>query len=55
MLVWAGGIYAATWAFYVVKSTAGFDLIAHDAPVIGGHHGAWFPGSDQVVALLRHR
>lgn len=49
------GLYALAWVGYVVKSAAGIDLIAYDAPVVGGHHGAWFPGSDPVVRWLQRR
>ncbi len=54
VLAWTTGLYAVAWVAYVVKSAAGVDLIAYDAPVIGGHHGQYFPGSDTVVDWLRH-
>lgn len=49
------GLYGIAWSMYVLKSAAGVDLIAYDAPVIGGHHGGYFPGSDVAVDWLRHR
>ena len=46
-------LYAVAWAVYVAKSAAGYDLVAYDVPLVGGHHGAWFPGSDSLVKWLR--
>lgn len=51
----AGGVYAFAWGAYVLKSAANVDLVAMDAPVVGGHHGWMFPGSDRVVAWLKRR
>ena len=51
----AVAVYAAIWGAYVVKSAAGVDLVTYDAPLVGGHHGWMFPGSDPVVAWLRRR
>ena len=53
ILACVSGAYALGWVAYVAKSAAGIDLIASDTPVIGGHHGGYFPGSDAAVHWLR--
>ena len=53
VLLIVGGVYFLLWGAYVVKSAAGLDLVAYDAPVVGGHHGWMFPGSDSLVRWMQ--
>ena len=53
VLLILGGVYAFAWGAYVAKSAAGVDLVADDAPLIGGHHGWLFPASDSLVRWMQ--